>query len=100
MARKKPYQSILILKQARRAEPSAQLCDPTLRPAPDKPHPFRPPPAVSGFRSDRVRSEEHTSELQSQSNHVCPLLLQTKGAADVERLRGSIRIRHKIGRAH
>src|SRR2546430_9361287 len=27
---------------------------------------------------DEVRSEEHTSELQSQSNLVCRLLLETK----------------------
>src|SRR5438270_13184522 len=29
-------------------------------------------------RMDRVRSEEHTSELQSQSNLVCRLLLEKK----------------------
>src|SRR2546430_13174485 len=29
-------------------------------------------------RVDRVRSEEHTSELQSQSNLVCRLLLEKK----------------------
>src|SRR2546430_7621460 len=29
-------------------------------------------------RPDRVRSEEHTSELQSQSNLVCRLLLEKK----------------------
>src|SRR5579859_2089458 len=28
--------------------------------------------------SDRIRSEEHTSELQSQSNLVCRLLLEKK----------------------
>src|SRR2546430_12546404 len=28
--------------------------------------------------ADRVRSEEHTSELQSQSNLVCRLLLEKK----------------------
>src|SRR2546427_8774565 len=28
--------------------------------------------------ADRVRSEEHTSELQSQSNIVCRLLLEKK----------------------
>src|SRR2546430_7812068 len=31
-----------------------------------------------GFRERRVRSEEHTSELQSQSNLVCRLLLEKK----------------------
>src|SRR2546430_8876616 len=31
-----------------------------------------------GERSHRVRSEEHTSELQSQSNLVCRLLLEKK----------------------
>src|SRR2546427_6468002 len=30
------------------------------------------------FRQKRVRSEEHTSELQSQSNLVCRLLLEKK----------------------
>src|SRR2546430_11442069 len=29
-------------------------------------------------RADRARSEEHTSELQSQSNLVCRLLLEKK----------------------
>src|SRR2546430_13740101 len=34
---------------------------------------------VAGFR--RTRSEEHTSELQSQSNLVCRLLLEKKKTA-------------------
>src|SRR2546430_17632246 len=33
-----------------------------------------------------ARSEEHTSELQSQSNLVCRLLLEKKKAADVRPL--------------
>src|SRR2546427_8521991 len=33
--------------------------------------------AETGYRRDR-RSEEHTSELQSQSNLVCRLLLEKK----------------------
>src|SRR2546430_10469945 len=47
------------------------------------------PPATPPLRSsisapglltsnDRIRSEEHTSELQSQSNLVCRLLLEKK----------------------
>src|SRR2546430_8189645 len=32
----------------------------------------------AGARQDVVRSEEHTSELQSQSNLVCRLLLEKK----------------------
>src|SRR2546430_9027608 len=37
-------------------------------------------PFLLGLRGDRVslRSEEHTSELQSQSNLVCRLLLEKK----------------------
>src|SRR2546430_12004067 len=31
---------------------------------------------------DRIRSEEHTSELQSQSNIVCRLLLEKKKERD------------------
>src|SRR2546427_6070199 len=34
--------------------------------------------ALFGFRIRYVRSEEHTSELQSQSNLVCRLLLEKK----------------------
>src|SRR2546430_9482928 len=43
--------------------------------------PSGPGPAQPGERLDQlvlaVRSEEHTSELQSQSNIVCRLLLET-----------------------
>src|SRR2546427_9297775 len=35
------------------------------------------PPVADGGRGD-ARSEEHTSELQSQSNFVCRLLLEKK----------------------
>src|SRR5688572_30897419 len=34
--------------------------------------------ARSGFQPSLARSEEHTSELQSQSNLVCRLLLEKK----------------------
>src|SRR2546427_1725342 len=34
------------------------------------------------FEKRRVRSEEHTSELQSQSNLVCRLLLEKKKTVD------------------
>src|SRR2546430_13593675 len=33
---------------------------------------------VVSIHTERIRSEEHTSELQSQSNLVCRLLLETK----------------------
>src|SRR6266478_10259005 len=33
---------------------------------------------LAGSRGSTVRSEEHTSELQSQSNLVCRLLLEKK----------------------
>src|SRR2546427_1259101 len=35
-------------------------------------------PTVVGDRRIQLRSEEHTSELQSQSNLVCRLLLEKK----------------------
>src|SRR5688572_30991932 len=35
-------------------------------------------PGASGGESYELRSEEHTSELQSQSNLVCRLLLEKK----------------------
>src|SRR2546430_11743571 len=37
-----------------------------------------PASAQGTERGDRMRSEEHTSELQSQSNLVCRLLLEKK----------------------
>src|SRR2546430_700607 len=36
------------------------------------------------FEAQRVRSEEHTSELQSQSNLVCRLLLEKKKKTPIE----------------
>src|SRR2546427_6095828 len=43
-------------------------------------HDRRPRPSRAGFAAVDVhmRSEEHTSELQSQSNLVCRLLLEKK----------------------
>src|SRR2546427_6426704 len=40
-----------------------------------------------GQRQDRERSEEHTSELQSQSNLVCRLLLEKKKKKKKEQTR-------------
>src|SRR2546430_11365622 len=39
---------------------------------------FRRPPGHAIFSPRYLRSEEHTSELQSQSNLVCRLLLEKK----------------------
>src|SRR2546427_8895651 len=36
-----------------------------------------------------VRSEEHTSELQSQSNHVCRLLLEQKKRQNITALKSA-----------
>src|SRR2546430_3724194 len=38
----------------------------------------RPTTTSSNFSRSKIRSEEHTSELQSQSNLVCRLLLEKK----------------------
>src|SRR2546430_2964723 len=43
-------------------------------------------PTVLDFRRDK-RSEEHTSELQSQSNLVCRLLLEKKKKINCKRSR-------------
>src|SRR2546430_6549855 len=39
----------------------------------------------SGLRSGFVRSEEHTSKLQSQSNLVCRLLLEKKKKKEIRK---------------
>src|SRR2546427_9452278 len=43
-----------------------------------RPGPLMLDPRVRGHDYDMLRSEEHTSELQSQSNLVCRLLLEKK----------------------
>src|SRR5438093_10928168 len=40
--------------------------------------PVAPPPPAARFAPPEVRSEEHTSELQSLTNLVCRLLLEKK----------------------
>src|SRR6266404_6953697 len=41
------------------------------------------PPCISASRRTRVRSEEHTSELQSLAYLVCRLLLEKKKKSDL-----------------
>src|SRR2546430_11833630 len=48
----------------------------------------------------RVRSEEHTSELQSQSNLVCRLLLEKKKKQNDENQTTSLRVIDAIPNAH
>src|SRR2546427_9459756 len=43
--------------------------------------------------SMRSRSEEHTSELQSQSNLVCRLLLEKKKTKKIDRRNRDLRLR-------
>src|SRR5579862_3121784 len=61
--------------------------------------------ATSALRSSSSRSEEHTSELQSQFHLVCRLLLEQKNgldfaesAADHDDLRGHGVVRHSSAR--
>src|SRR5688572_32351139 len=81
------HDALPILRHARRraARPRALLersADARAAPAaPRRVHRrARRPPGLRAFarRRDRARSEEHTSELQSQSNLVCRLLLEKK----------------------
>src|SRR2546430_9092597 len=46
--------------------------------------------AARAQRACRARSEEHTSELQSQSNLVCRLLLEKKNNVSFRRLQLSL----------
>src|SRR2546430_3436410 len=42
-------------------------------------------PALAASNETEVRSEEHTSELQSQSNLVCRLLLEKKNFLELKK---------------
>src|SRR5688572_31252261 len=51
--------------------------------------------ALTATGQDRYRSEEHTSELQSQSNLVCRLLLEKKKKKKPKKINKSLSdIRH------
>src|SRR5256886_13441196 len=56
----------------------AEVVVPHPAPAPHAVEEQDRPRARGGPRRHALRSEEHTSELQSQSNLVCRLLLETK----------------------
>src|SRR2546421_2579803 len=59
--------------------PTAELFPKARRAVPDVPAGVRPSPArCARALSQRERSEEHTSELQSRSDLVCRLLLEKK----------------------
>src|SRR2546430_12552560 len=60
-----------------RTRRSRRVASATGRHADHRPGRGAPRPSATRFVSDR-RSEEHTSELQSQSNLVCRLLLEKK----------------------
>src|SRR2546430_8630112 len=61
-------------------------CAPARQPSPSMSAPntssTRPHQRLMWMPSERARSEEHTSELQSQSNLVCRLLLEKKKTPD------------------
>src|SRR2546430_12244169 len=60
---------------------SSQNLFTTIAPKTLRSMPTNPPPTTldpNSVNTTHVRSEEHTSELQSQSNLVCRLLLETK----------------------
>src|SRR5258706_3455505 len=71
-----PYTTLF---RSRRDSRDRSACDRDARPEPQgsRRRP-RPAPVVA------VRSEEHTSELQSLTNLVCRLLLEKKNHGDIE----------------
>src|SRR2546427_9491691 len=65
------------LSRSVRAQPLLARAGPLRKPMQARPQ--RPPrPRRAGGAAADARSEEHTSELQSQSNLVCRLLLEKK----------------------
>src|SRR2546430_3860989 len=70
-----PYTTLF--RSAARADGACGSGEPTLT-ATRPPRRRRWPDRAAGGRRSSDRSEEHTSELQSQSNLVCRLLLEKK----------------------
>src|SRR5688572_31830219 len=52
-------------------------------------HATAPAPPMPATTVSATRSEEHTSELQSQSNLVCRLLLEKKKFDEHQRIKGA-----------
>src|SRR2546430_9211663 len=73
-----PYTTLFRSHLLRRA-PGRLRRSPGHLDVPDRRHPpVDPVTAIRPMRPRDTRSEEHTSELQSQSNLVCRLLLEKK----------------------
>src|SRR3712207_8559488 len=64
-------------RQLETSEGVAAITEPTGGPSPDRMNLFSPP-VPSARRFGSLRSEEHTSELQSRQYLVCRLLLEKK----------------------
>src|SRR2546430_5475537 len=80
-----PYTTLFRSRDLLPGEARIQLLQPAAEPAAGayRRRLFSPPPAATGAGLEvvvarKARSEEHTSELQSQSNLVCRLLLEKK----------------------
>src|SRR2546422_8330496 len=69
-----PYTTLFRSPPVRRTESSC-VCSTVIRQEPDH---ARAPNHTSPYSSSAVRSEEHTSELQSRLHLVCRLLLEKK----------------------
>src|SRR2546430_13549769 len=67
-----PYTTLFRSMRVSRSRPS------TIPPSRGTAPPANPVPPPRGTTGTSWRSEEHTSELQSQSNLVCRLLLEKK----------------------
>src|SRR2546426_9342569 len=63
-------------------------------------HPEREAPRVGDAQRGPIRSEEHTSELQSPCNLVCRLLLEKKKNTRVYQDERKTRPRPATGRSH
>src|SRR2546427_5138802 len=75
MIRRPPRSTLFPYTTLFRSDPlSESRTAPTLRTSPGQ----RPVLGRPALAESEVRSEEHTSELQSQSNLVCRLLLEKK----------------------
>src|SRR2546430_6113405 len=55
-----------------------------------EPSSYNPPVNMIDLGKPSMRSEEHTSELQSQSNLVCRLLLEKKNTRDLDTAAASL----------
>src|SRR5258708_21810687 len=91
-----PYTTLFRSFSTHCSSANSMLCCASLTPAPPCPNASGPGPPPQCCIPGTMRSEEHTSELQSPDHLVCRLLLEKKKLSDMNQGQGRDDVRFKL----